>query len=138
MKDFFSFIWKTTFDICLYSYILVSIIGLLPNSLFKDFPLDPKSYTIDIPDHIDNWNNHLNTKSEYLLEAIVIGPESLAERDGFIYTGVADGRLVEINKKTLKVRDVSNFSNRDVSKDNSKIESNCGNYDPKNYYKVTL
>ena len=109
VKYIFAFLYKTTVDVFIYTLILTTILGLLPNNLFKGFPLEPRSYELNFPDKIDQWNNHLNTKSELLLNGVVVGPESLAERDGFIYSGLADGRLVEINKKTLKVRDVSNF-----------------------------
>ncbi|CAG2178492.1 unnamed protein product, partial [Oppiella nova] len=112
IKNLFSRLYKTAFDIILYTLIFATILALLPNHLFVNFPIEPKSYELVVPEKVDNWNNDLVDKSELLLKGVVIGPESLAIKDNFIYTGLADGRLVEINKKTLKTRDISRFGTK--------------------------
>ena len=112
IKNLFSRLYKTAFDIILYTLIFATILALLPNHLFVNFPIEPKSYEIVVPEKVDNWNNDLVDKSELLVKGVAIGPESLAIKDNFIYTGLADGRLVEINKKTLKTRDISRFGTK--------------------------
>ncbi|CAG2121607.1 unnamed protein product, partial [Medioppia subpectinata] len=112
IKNLFSRLYKTAFDIILYTLILSTILALLPSNLFVNFPLEPKSHVLNIPDKVDNWNNLLVEKSEFLLNGVIVGPESLANKDNFIYTGLADGRLVEINKKTLKTRDIARFGTK--------------------------
>ena len=109
VKNFFAFLYKTIVDIIIYSLILSIILAILPNSLFKNFPLEPRSYKLNFPDKVEKWNDLLNSKSELLLNGKLIGPESLADNNGFIYTGLSDGRVVELNKKTLKIRDVAKF-----------------------------
>ncbi|XP_054162374.1 adipocyte plasma membrane-associated protein-like [Oppia nitens] len=117
IKDLFSILFKTLVDILVLAVISAVILALLPFNIFSDFPIDPKSRDVKFADKLDNWNNHLVDRAQHLLNGVIVGPESLAEKNAFLYTGLADGRLVEINKETLKTRDVANFGSI-ISKDN--------------------
>ena len=118
VKSFFAFFYKTTVDLVIYTLIIVSIIGLLPNNWFTNFPFHPTSYEVNFSDKLDNWNNLLSSKGELLLKNQIVGPESLAISNDSIYTGLIDGRLVAINKKTLKVKEITKFQNQAI----------CGKY----------
>ena len=101
----------------IYRFLLVSVLFLillpyLPDSLFPDFSFDPAplpsfdyekvafNYKLtQVP--IQNLNHWLKDE--------LIGPESLLVKGDLIYTGLGDGRLVEINKKTNKIRTVAYF-----------------------------
>lgn len=113
-KNFFAFLFKTTLDLTGYAFIALTILGLLPDSLFPNYPFQPKKFNVSVVDRVDNWNNLLDTKTEYLVKDQVYGPESLAITADSIYTGLADGRLIEINKKTLKIKEIAKFQNQPI------------------------
>lgn len=113
IKTLFSVLFKTIIDVIILAVVLAIVLAVLPNTVFPNLPMSPVGYQVDhIPPKLDNWNNLLAQRSQYLLKDMIIGPESMAEKDDFIYTGLADGRLVEVNKKTLKVRDIARFGTK--------------------------
>ena len=118
IKKLIYIILRTIRDIIIISLVLALILVILPNQVFPNLPVSPTSYDTDtIPQSLDNWNNLLAQRSQYLLNGLIVGPESITERDDFLYTGLADGRLVEINKETLKMRDITRFGTKtDCSK----------------------
>jgi len=120
-KTIFSMLYKAIFDIILYTLIVATVLALLPTHLFTNFPIEPASYEADIPESLPDWNNLLAERSELLNNEVIVGPESLTENNGFLYTGLADGRLVEIDKKTNKIRDITRFGTRKDCGNNEKI-----------------
>lgn len=119
IKNLFSLLYKTIIDVIIFAVVLAAVLTLLPNNVFPNLPISPTGYDVDhIPEKLDNWNNLLAQRSQYLLKDVIVGPESMAEKDQFIYTGLADGRLVEVDKHTLKLRDITRFGTK----------SDCGNY----------
>jgi len=113
MKSIFSVLYKAVFDIILYTLIVRLVLALLPNHLFTNFPIEPIGYDSDrIPESLSDWNNLLAQRSDLLLNGLIVGPESMAEKNEFIYTGLADGRLVEIDKNSLKIRDITRFGTK--------------------------
>ncbi len=113
IKTIFSVLYKTVFDIILYTLIVCLVLALLPNHLFTNFPMEPIGYESDrIPETLSDWNNLLAQRSDLLLNGLIVGPESMAEKNEFIYTGLADGRLVEIDKNSLKIRDITRFGTK--------------------------
>lgn len=116
--------------------LLVAIVSVnfMPDSLFKDFPLEPRSvqpndYESVIP---QNWNTKLSDgQPEFIQLNNILGPESLAiSKSGLIYTGLADGRLVELDPKNgYKVRTVLRFSNSAKCLDNVATKAyECGRF----------
>ena len=105
---------------------IIFLIGFLPTSLFPNFAIDPVSYSIpDLTTGLKGWNNVIGTKATKLLENRIVGPESLAAKDGLIYTGLADGRLVEINPKTEETRFITRFP-RNVEDTDECCKLPCG------------
>ena len=118
ISNLFTFVYKAIVDVIIFAVILAAVLTFLPNNVFPNLPMSPTGYEVDhIPEKLDNWNNLLAQRSQYLLKDVIVGPESMVEKDDFIYTGLADGRLVEVNKITLKVRDITRFGTK----------TNCGN-----------
>src|SRR5688572_28998956 len=102
---------------------LVIGLSLLPSQLFPSFPLETVSYVVpDLTTNLRGWNNILSTKSDFILKGKIIGPESLVIRNNFLYTGLADGRLIEVDlSHDYKVREVvTRFSDGKVN------QSECG------------
>lgn len=90
--------------------VIILLIGSLPSSLFPGFPIDPVSYPIpDLTTGLKGWNNVIGNKASKLLENRIVGPESLASRNGMIYSGLADGRLVEIDPAKEELRFITRF-----------------------------
>jgi len=91
---------------------LIVILGLLPTTtVFPSFPLEPVAYSLpNFTIHYDKWNDVLGTKATLLLQNEVAGPESLAIKDGLLYTGLNDGRLIEVDLSNGKIREVTRFS----------------------------
>lgn len=114
MKKFFSFLYKTTVDLLIYTVIFLLIIGLLPNQWFTTFPFHPTKYDVQFADKLDQWTDSLSQSGELLLKDQIVGPESMVIVNDSIYTGLADGRVVEINKKSLKVKDIAKFQNKPI------------------------
>lgn len=105
--------------------LLVAMLSVnyLPDKLFVDFPLNPRAVDpIDYESVIPQWNTLLssNPATEYLQLNNIVGPESLAvAKSGLVYTGLADGRLVELDPaRGYKLRQVLKFKTSSVCKDN--------------------
>lgn len=117
IKDIFSRLYKIIFDIVFYTAIVSIGLALLPDHLFPKFSqFKPVAYQNDhlfkgLQGH--QWNDHLVSKARLLGANELYGPESLIVIDEFIYTGLADGRLVKIHKETEKVEDVVQFGDPD-------------------------
>ncbi|XP_054161640.1 adipocyte plasma membrane-associated protein-like [Oppia nitens] len=128
MKNLFSILFKTIVDILILTVVLATVIAILPNHLFINLPIDPIAYDTDfIADSLDNWNNLLAQRSLRLLEGHIVGPEAFAETDQHLYTGLADGRLVEIHKSSLKIRDVTTFGkSKDCVENEYRKMTECG------------
>jgi len=109
---------------------LVIGLAIIPHNLFPGFHLEPVSYS---PPDFDSfyqeskgrWNHVLSDKADRLLLNKVVGPESMAQKDNLLYTGLADGRLVEINLDTLVVRHVTRFVSRDKTTGKFPDQSKC-------------
>lgn len=103
---------KLGFEAAIVTGALFAIIGYLPSStVFVDFPLEPvawKPHNYSL--HLTKYTNVLGDHAERLLAGRVVGPESLAIKDDLLYTGLADGRLVEVDLQNGHIRDVTRFS----------------------------
>lgn len=115
IKDFFSRLYKLVFDIFFYSAVISVILGLLPDHLFSRFnQFKPVAYQND---HLFRglqgltWNNDLVEKAKLLGVDELYGPESLHVIGEYIYTGLADGRLVRVHKDSEKIDEIVNFGN---------------------------
>uniref|UniRef100_A0A6G1S797 Adipocyte plasma membrane-associated protein n=1 Tax=Aceria tosichella TaxID=561515 RepID=A0A6G1S797_9ACAR len=98
--------------------LLVAMVSVnyMPDSLFKDFPIEPISVQPNDYDSVipQNWNTKLSDgQPEFIQLNNILGPESLAlSKSGLLYTGLADGRIVELDSKNnYKLRTVLRFSN---------------------------
>lgn len=109
IKDVFSRLYKIIFDIFFYTAILATVLALLPDHLFKDFPIKPTRF---LNEHLNkgigklSWNNDLVTNAEHIGKGQLLGAESLVEVNDWIYTGLTDGRLVRVHKQTHGIEDV--------------------------------
>ena len=86
----------------------VFILGFLYIELCIPSPIEPEAYTFDpIPQFVGPLepNNELKT-IEKVNPGAYRGPESLAFYNGKIYTGVGDGRIVEIDIATNELRTI--------------------------------
>lgn len=84
--------------------VLVVILPYLPDQLFPDFPLDPAKHETPKSDQFFTkvkWNTLISDKAKRIGENTIIGPESMAMKGDSLFTGLADGRLVEINKNNM-------------------------------------
>ncbi|RWS13058.1 adipocyte plasma membrane-associated protein-like protein [Dinothrombium tinctorium] len=108
---------RLIFELIVVTGALIVIIANIPqNVLFDRFPLEPISFTVqDVDKAIAafQWNEMLGEKARILLRDKVIGPESLIVTDSFIYTGLSDGRLIEIDKESLNFRTITRFEKDD-------------------------
>lgn len=105
--------------------LLVAMLSVnyLPDQMFTDFPINPKSSDpIDYDSVMPQWNTLLSSKpsTQYIQLNNILGPESIAvSKSGLLYTGLADGRLVELDPTSnYKLRQVLRFKNSPVCKDN--------------------
>ncbi|XP_071962813.1 adipocyte plasma membrane-associated protein-like isoform X2 [Antedon mediterranea] len=88
---------------------------------FLDAPIQPVTFKLP-PPPIFEGSLSPNTKlqsAKILLKGKVFGPESLAIKDGVIYTGTGDGQLIAINGT-----DVNNIASFHANQDSEKIP--CG------------
>lgn len=113
LRSIFSMIYKIIFDSVVYVLLISILIGILPDKIFKGLPISPTKY--EFPKHIPtdklpNWNTILDDASEFLLKDKIIGPESMVEVSGLIYTGLMDGRIIQINKKTGNFKEVTRIT----------------------------
>lgn len=90
----------------LFKISLLIVLALTILITLKTSPVEPEAFELPPP---RPWtgalapNNKLQ-KAQKLLEGRIIGPESLAYKNGRIYTGTYDGKVVEIsNEKDIKV-----------------------------------
>lgn len=114
-------------------FVAMLSVNYLPDKLFQDFPYEPR--TIEPNDYdsvIPQWNNLLSDgKPEFIQLNNLLGPESLAiSREGLIYTGLADGRLVELDPaKNYKLRTVLRHKGgADCPDDVATRADKCGRY----------
>lgn len=114
--------------------LLVAMLSVnyLPDTLFVDFPINPRSMeSINYDAVIPQWNTLLSSSPsiEYIQLNNILGPESIAvAKNGLIYTGLADGRLVELDPaKQYKMRQVLRFKTSPMCKDNTNLyAAECG------------
>jgi sugar lactone lactonase YvrE len=111
LTSLFNFISRTAV------VVLVAMVSVnyMPDSLFTDFPVEPKSVQPNDFDSVipQDWNTKLSDgQPEFIQLNNILGPESIAiSKNGLMYTGLADGRLVELDPKNkYKVRTVLRFS----------------------------
>lgn len=105
----------------------------LPNNLFDDFQfepkaMDPKNYDSVIP----QWNSLLSDNNpEFIQLNQILGPESIAiGPNKMIYTGLADGRIVELDpSKKYNLRKVLKFKESTDCLDNVATKADeCGRF----------
>ena len=115
IKDIFSRLYKLSIDVAFYSLLVAVILGILPNHLFKDFNISPTAFDIEHifkSTELKNWNDDLVTKANLIGSNQLIGPESIADVGEYLYTGLADGRLVRVQKSTEKIENVARFGSK--------------------------
>lgn len=109
IKDIFSQLYKIVFDIFFYTAILSIVLAVLPDHLFKEFPIQPTRF---LNEHLNkgigkhSWNNDLVVKATHIGKGQLLGGESLVEVGDWIYTGLTDGRLVRVHKRTHDIENV--------------------------------
>lgn len=116
--------------------LLVAMLSVnyLPETLFSDFSFEPKSFEPNNYDSvIPQWNTKLSDGSpEYIQLNNILGPESIAvAKNGLLYTGLADGRIVELNpSKNYQVKTLAKFNmNSPNCKDNIATRADkCGRF----------
>ncbi|XP_071511647.1 adipocyte plasma membrane-associated protein-like [Diadema antillarum] len=88
-----------------YTSLLVGL-ALTIVVILKSSPVEPEGFSLPPPRPFTGplaVNNKLQ-QAKKLLDGKVIGPESLAYRDGYIYTGTYDGKVIRIkNEKDIEV-----------------------------------
>ena len=103
-------------EFTLITLLIGTLIAFLPfQPIFSDFPLDPTSHNESPSIASSNWNSLLSSKGEVLFLNRLVGPESLAISNGVIYTGLADGRLMELYPETQEMRFVTRFALPDAN-----------------------
>lgn len=115
--------------------LLVAMLSVnyLPDKLFGDFPFQPKSIE---PNNFDSvkpqWNTKLSDGNpEFIQLNNILGPESITvAKNGLLYTGLADGRIVELNpNKNYQLRTVLKFKTSSYCKDNLATRADdCGRF----------
>lgn len=107
-------------------------VNYLPDHLFSDFPFDPKSVEPNNYDSvIPQWNSKLSDNQPEFIFNGILGPESIAvARNGLVYTGLADGRLVELDpRRKYQARQVLRFKESPNCVDNIATRSReCGRF----------
>lgn len=108
-------------------------VNYLPDKLFGDFPFQPKTMEPnDFDSVIPQWNSKLSDGNpEYIQLNNMLGPESIAvAKNGLLYTGLADGRIVELNPtKNYQLRTVLKFKTSSQCKDNLATRATeCGRF----------
>lgn len=110
-------------------------VNYLPDKLFGELPFDPKpSKQFDYNSILVEWNSKLSDgQPEYIQLNQIVGPESLAihPSSGLFYTGLADGRLVELNpNKNYQLRQVLRFNDKSpLCRDDNDVNIDvCGRF----------
>lgn len=119
-----SFIASLAIRLTFVLLLTLAVLPFLPDTMFPEFPFDPLPFQQPSLARKLPWNNVLGQNTEKLFTGRLVGPESLALKGNLIYTGLADGRIMEVNIDTLQLRTVTTFSPR-----NSKV---CRKYDDDN------
>lgn len=122
---------STSFIVMLMSVLSVNF---LPDNLYQDFPFEPRILnlpqdTVSSPEL--EWNTKLTEKpQDYIHLNNIVGPESIATHNGLLYTGLADGRLVEIDtKKKDQLRTILKFNKSPQCLDNDASNPElCGRF----------
>lgn len=127
--------------------LLVAMLSVnyIPDALFKDFQLEPKlvdplDYDSVVP---QEWNTKLSDgQSEFIQLNNILGPESIAvSKSGLIYTGLADGRIVELDPDhNYKMRTVlkAEPDNPDCKDNVATKATQCGRFLQVRIYNDTL
>lgn len=126
--------------------LLVAMLSInyLPETLFHDFPLEPKSVESVNFDSVipQQWNTKLSdNQPEYIQLNNLLGPESIAvSKNGMLYTGLADGRIVEIDTtKNNKLRQLLKFKTSKSCIDNIATKADeCGRFLQLRFHNDTL
>lgn len=116
--------------------LLISMLSInyLPNKLFHDYPFEPRSVeTNRYNSLVLEWNSKLTENTaEYIQLNQIKGPESMAiSKAGLIYTGLADGRIVEIdplNKYELRLVTKFNKNSKKCPDDYVLNSDECGRF----------
>ncbi|KAG9510753.1 Dipeptidyl aminopeptidase-like protein 6, partial [Fragariocoptes setiger] len=107
----FSALYKLTVKSVLTTLSVLTVVNFLPDTLFHDFPLEPKSRVAPPFEPIQDWNTILSDNAEYIHLNSISGPESIVINNGLLYTGLVDGRLVELDiKAKYKLREVGRMN----------------------------
>lgn len=128
--------------------LLVAMLSVnyIPDSLFKDFnfepkPVQPLDYQSVAP---KEWNTKLSDgQPEFIQLNNILGPESFAisASSGLIYTGLADGRIVELDpSRKYKMRTVlrAQPSNPNCKDNVATRATECGRFLQLKFYNETL
>lgn len=129
----FTFIYNVFTRSLIVLLVAMLSVNYLPDKLFSDFPFEPKAVDPNDFDSVipHNWNTLLSDKAEFIQLNNILGPESIAiSKDGLWYTGLADGRLVELDpSKNYKVRQVCRAKASPQCEDNVATKSDlCGRF----------
>lgn len=126
--------------------LLVAMLSVnyLPDKLFHDYPFEPRALSPNQQHSIMlEWNSMLTQKSsqlEYIQLNQIRGPESVAvSKSGLVYTGLSDGRLVELDpSRQYKLRQVLKFNPSSKCIDNHKNIDGCGRFLQLRFHNQTL
>lgn len=95
-------------------FVTLTVMNFLPDTLFENFPLDPRARPpMEFASEIKGWNTLLSDKADYIQLNNLMGAESIAfDNNGLLYTGLVDGRIVEIDtkKKDYPMRQVTRMT----------------------------
>eukprot|EP00918_Siedleckia_nematoides_P027632 GHVU01059557.1.p1 GENE.GHVU01059557.1~~GHVU01059557.1.p1 ORF type:complete len:428 (-),score=40.76 GHVU01059557.1:198-1481(-) len=93
------------------SFVLLLVLTVVAAAALYPCDIEPVSYDVPTPpDPVGALapNKHL-LQAEKLLVGEVVGPESLVYKDGFIYSGTADGKIVRMDPQKKTVETVVEF-----------------------------
>lgn len=108
-------------------------VNYIPDKFFHDYPFEPKAVETNYDSVVLEWNSKLieDSKPEYIQLNQIRGPESIAiSKAGLIYTGLGDGRLVELDpSRQYKLRRVLKFNpaSKCIENQNTHIDE-CGRF----------
>lgn len=134
MPQIFSIVYTAFFRSIILLVVSLLVVNFLPKQLFEDFKFEPKAREIINYDAVipKEWNPLLSDQPvEFVGLNQLLGPESLAiAKNGLVYTGLADGRLVELNLgKGFQQRVVLRFKTSPECKDDEPLNPiDCGRF----------